>query len=696
MTAAFFDGADKPTEVPLKRRLKRAERSRQFKALALVLPLLLFLLLTFLGPLAGMLWRSVDDWEVRQVLPHTVTALADWDGKDVPDEKAYAALAGDILAARTSGTVAIASKRLNYALNGFRTILASTARNLKAAPEPGTAKETLVRINPAWGERASWAAIKGASGPVTGFYLLAALDLTRNVDNAIVAAPPDQAIYRDVFARTFTISFGVTVLCLILGFPVAYLLAALPAGRSNLLMIFVLLPFWTSLLVRTCAWIVLLQREGVVNNSLRWLGIVDEPLRLIYNRFGVYVAMTHVLLPFMILPLYSSMKAISPAYMRAAASLGASPVTAFAAGLPAADAAGYWGGMPARLHPGARLLHHAGTRRRRRRPDDQLFHRPLHNRNGQLGHGLGAGCGAAARHPAAGRRLRQTGPWPASHGRNEELSGNPSPRTLSQRIAWTATIIASTLVFVFLMTPILAIMPLSFSSGSYLTYPLPGLSLRWYEDFVSSPRWMTSLKNSMIIGVASTTLSMVLGTLAALGLAQWKSKFKPLVLAVVLSPVVVPGVITAVGLYFFFAPIGLTGSYLGLILAHTALATPFVVIPVSATLQSFDTNLARAAASLGASPFYAFRRVILPLILPGLASGALFAFATSFDEVVIVLFMAGPEQRTLPREMFSGIRENISPTITAAAVILTTVSVIMLATMEGLRRRNERLKGNNA
>jgi putative spermidine/putrescine transport system permease protein len=164
----------------------------------------------------------------------------------------------------------------------------------------------------------------------------------------------------------------------------------------------------------------------------------------------------------------------------------------------------------------------------------------------------------------------------------------------------------------------------------------------------------------------------------------------------VLSPVVVPGVITAVGLYFFFAPIGLTGSYLGLILAHTALATPFVVITVGATLQSFDMNLARAAASLGASPLYTFRRVILPLILPGLASGALFAFATSFDEVVVVLFMAGPEQRTLPREMFSGIRENISPTITAAAVILTTVSVILLATMEGLRRRNERLKGNNA
>ena len=329
MTAAFVAGADASSEVPLKRRLKRAERARRLKALALILPLLLFLLFTFLGPIAGMLWRSVDDWEVRQVLPHTVAALADWDGRDVPGEPAFAALAGDIRTAREAGTVAIASKRLNYALNGFRTIMSGTARNLKTLPEPGTAKETLIGINPAWGERATWAAIKGASGPLTSFYLLGAVDLTRNLDGAIVAAPEEQAIYRDVFGRTFTISLGVTVLCLILGFPVAYMLAALPTGQSNLLMIFVLLPFWTSLLVRTCAWIVVLQSEGIVNDSLRWIGLIDEPLRLIYNRFGVYVAMTHVLLPFMILPLYSSMKSISPAYMRAAASLGASPVTAF-------------------------------------------------------------------------------------------------------------------------------------------------------------------------------------------------------------------------------------------------------------------------------------------------------------------------------------------------------------------------------
>ena len=274
------------------------------------------------------------------------------------------------------------------------------------------------------------------------------------------------------------------------------------------------------------------------------------------------------------------------------------------------------------------------------------------------------------------------------------MSANHSPQTASQRIAWITTVVVGTLVLFFLMAPILAIVPLSFSSSTYLTYPLPGLSLRWYEDFLGSARWMNALKNSVIIGVASAVLSMVLGTLASLGLAQWKSKWKPLVLALVLSPMVVPVVITAVGVYFFFAPLGLTGNYLGLILVHTALATPFVVITVSATLQSFDMTLARAAASLGAPPLLTFRKVILPLILPGLASGALFAFATSFDEVVTVLFLAGPEQRTLPREMFSGIRENISPTITAVAVVLTVISVCMLSTLELLRRRNERLKGN--
>ncbi len=275
-------------------------------------------------------------------------------------------------------------------------------------------------------------------------------------------------------------------------------------------------------------------------------------------------------------------------------------------------------------------------------------------------------------------------------------TANQTPRTAGQRLGWMCVVIVSGLVFFFLMAPVLAIIPLSFSSGGYLLYPLPGLSLRWYQEFLGSARWMMALRNSMVIGVSTTVLAMLLGTLAALGLSQWRSRWKPLVLAVLLSPMVVPVVITAVGLYFFFAPLGLTNSFPGLILAHTALAVPFVVVTVSATLQGFDQTLVRAAASLGATPLAAFRTVTLPLILPGIASGALFAFATSFDEVVVVLFMAGPDQRTLPREMFAGIRENISPAITAAAALLTLFSVALLAAVGALRRRGERLRAGGA
>ncbi|WP_337996817.1 ABC transporter permease [Oleispirillum naphthae] len=269
----------------------------------------------------------------------------------------------------------------------------------------------------------------------------------------------------------------------------------------------------------------------------------------------------------------------------------------------------------------------------------------------------------------------------------------PSVRTPSERI-WTAVLWAvSVLVFFFLLAPILAIVPLSFSSGQFLTYPIPGFSLRWYAEFFQSEQWTGSLANSLIVGISATALATALGTVASLGLVRADFRGKGLIMGVLLSPMIVPLVITAVGFYFFFAPLGLTATFPGLIVAHTALAAPFVVVTVTATLAGFDMNLARASASLGAGPSTTFFKVILPLIAPGVASGALFAFATSFDEVVIVLFVAGPGQRTLPREMFSGIRENISPTITAAATILILLSIVLLAALELLRRRNARMRG---
>jgi putative spermidine/putrescine transport system permease protein len=267
-------------------------------------------------------------------------------------------------------------------------------------------------------------------------------------------------------------------------------------------------------------------------------------------------------------------------------------------------------------------------------------------------------------------------------------------RSTAEERFWRAALyVASGLVLFFLMAPILAIVPLSFNSGTFLTYPLDGLSFRWYHTFFASEQWMRALKNSFVIGLSAAALATGLGTLAALGLTRADFRGKRVVMAILLSPMIVPVVIVAVGFYFFFAPLGLTASYTGLILAHTALGTPFVVVTVSATLKGFDENLARASASLGADPATTFFRVVLPLIAPGVFSGTLLAFATSFDEVVVVLMVAGPEQRTLPREMFSGLRENISPTITAVATVMILVSVLMLTSLELLRRRNERMRG---
>jgi putative spermidine/putrescine transport system permease protein len=249
------------------------------------------------------------------------------------------------------------------------------------------------------------------------------------------------------------------------------------------------------------------------------------------------------------------------------------------------------------------------------------------------------------------------------------------------------------LVLIGLVLPVLTILPISFTSDTMLTYPIPGWSLRWYREFFQSVMWILSMKNSFIIAGATTVLATALGTLAALGLTMTNLPFKGLITGIMILPMVVPVVITAVSMYFFFAQLGLVNTHVGMILAHTALASPFVVITVTATLQGFSRNQARAGASLGASPATVFFKITLPQILPGVISGALFAFVTSFDEVVVALFIAGPEQYTLPRQMFAGIRETYNPTIAAVAAIMVFISVLLMVTVELLRRRNERLRG---
>lgn len=256
------------------------------------------------------------------------------------------------------------------------------------------------------------------------------------------------------------------------------------------------------------------------------------------------------------------------------------------------------------------------------------------------------------------------------------------------------------LIFLFLILPILVIIPLSFNATDFFTFTPEmltlqpeGYSLRHYDKFFGDGDWQLALRNSFIIAPLATLLATGVGTLAAIGLSQPHVPFRGTIMAILISPMIVPLIISAAGMYFFYSRVGLQGTYLGVILAHAALGTPFVIITVTATLVGFDRSLVRAAQNLGAGPVTTFLKVQMPLILPGVISGALFAFITSFDEVVVVLFVGSASQKTLPWQMFTGLREQISPTILAVATILVTLSILLLTAVELLRRRSERLRG---
>lgn len=256
------------------------------------------------------------------------------------------------------------------------------------------------------------------------------------------------------------------------------------------------------------------------------------------------------------------------------------------------------------------------------------------------------------------------------------------------------------LVLAFLMLPILIIIPLSFNVEPYFSFTEGMLaldpeaySLRWYREIFTDLRWTLAIQNSFIIGISAALIATVLGTIAAVGLASPVMPFKRLITALLISPMIVPLIIIAAGMFFFYTRFNLVASYPGLIIAHAALGVPFVIITVTATLSGFDRSLYNAAVGMGASPTRAFWDITVPLIRPGVISGGLFAFVTSFDEVVVVLFLAGPEQRTIPRQMFSGLREQINPTILAVATLLILISIALLITLELLRRRSQRIRG---
>ncbi|MEW9582652.1 ABC transporter permease [Paraburkholderia sp. DGU8] len=321
----------------LKRELKAAESRKRAMALLLIAPLAIFLLLIFVVPIGALLTRAAQNPEVANALPHTLSALSGWDRKTPPPDAAFTALATDLTAIADSDGMGALARRLNVEIPGYRSLVAKSAHAMPFADDnsqplqltPAQLRAKFVELDERWNDIAYWQAIAKNASTVSPFYLLASLDHKQDAFGRIIPTDPDQQIYLTVFGRTFVIGAVVTLLTLLLGYPLAYWVSTLSERRANLVMILVLIPFWTSILVRVAAWIVILQSEGLVNRALIASGLLHDPLALLFNRTGVYISMTHILLPFMILPLYSVMKSIPPTYQRAAVSLGSHPFAAF-------------------------------------------------------------------------------------------------------------------------------------------------------------------------------------------------------------------------------------------------------------------------------------------------------------------------------------------------------------------------------
>lgn len=528
-----------------------------------------------------------------------------------------------------------------------------------------------------------------------------------------------------ILARTFGLATKVTLICLLLGYPLAFWIVSARMWVANALLLAVVLPFFTSYLVRTYAWMVLLGRFGVINQLLMGLGLTERPVDLIYNQFSVLVAMVYILTPYTVLVLISVMKGIPSSLTRAAASLGASPAQNFwrvffpmsAPGVIAAGllvfvlALGFYitpallGGPNTMILPiqidtyvNATLNWPLAATAATVLLAITLALYSISNYfvdterllNSQQG--AAQSLGATVRHPtnayvqfvdlamvlvrAIGRRARP--PARLARGFERAAIGGRLLRGLSL------------IVVAFLVSPILIIVPISFSSSRFLDFPPPGLSLQWYEAYFTSDAWISATLQSLGVGIAVACVSLAVGSAAAMALVRGSPQMRRVGYQLLLAPLIVPVIVSAVALYFLFARLQLVNTSLGLVIAHSIGAVPLVVLIVAASLQAQNIRLEHAAASLGASRIVTIWRIVLPLIHPALIVAGFFAFLNSFDEVVLSIFLSGPDTTTLPVQMWSGIREQITPTIAAVSSLLIAFTVLMYAGVGTVRQAGER------
>jgi putative spermidine/putrescine transport system permease protein len=530
----------------------------------------------------------------------------------------------------------------------------------------------------------------------------------------------DPAVLR-VLASTIRLAIEVTLLCLLLGYPVAYLMLRASPFHRTLITALIILPVWISILVRAYAWIVVLGRRGLANSMLQFLHLTDAPIQLLYNRFAIDIALVHIFLPFIVLPIYGVMRRIDLDALKAARSLGASGLAAFVWIFVPLSLPGVMAGsllvfiMTVGIFVIPALL--GGLR-------DITFVMLIEK---QLNEFLNWPAGAAmagalllvtlvfvllyqrffgGTHPVDGSSNASGAPWAlrifaaalALFTRITHFVFGPRSEAARARASWRLPAYVGDSVLAvyvwgalaFLLLPILILFPLAFSASPYLEFPPPGYSLRWFRVYFGRPDWIAPTITSFNVAFITMIIATPLGVLTALALARFSFRGKAIVEGFVLSPLMLPTMIIAVGLYLLLSPMKFVGTVTGLVLGHLVLATPFVVSTVAAALRATDDSLERAARSMGAGPFTAFRRVTLPLIMPAVLTGAFFAFLASFDDFVVALFMSGTAAKTLPKRIWEAIREEVDPTTAAVAALLVTISLVLLFLAELARAHGER------
>lgn len=485
-------------------------------------------------------------------------------------------------------------------------------------------------------------------------------------------------IYKQIIFNTFNIAFLVTVTSIIFSYPIVYLLVNASERLRKFILILVLLPFWTSALVRTTAWIVILQRNGILNEMLLFSGLINEPISFIYNFSGVLIGMTHVLMPFVIFPLYASYKNIDASLIEAAESLGSRslqtikylilpltmPGVIAGAIIVFMSAIGYY--ITPALMGG---------------PKQTMIAMLIENNiNRTLNWELAAALSAVLliftltlfvifqRYFGFDKLLTDN----SQKGVSQNHKNDNSP---SRFIMYFMGMV----VCVFLIAPILIVFPMSLSASPFLEFPPQEYSFKWYESFFSDTRWIRGFWNSLIAAFVTIVISLPIGTLAAIGINEMKRKTRLWLETFFILPMVVPVIIFAISLFYFIAPLKLNNSPITLGIAHSILAMPFVFLTVSASLKNFNKNLEYAAYGLGASWLTMFRKVMLPIITPGIIAGGIFSFIQSFDDVVLALFLTNIKSRTLPRIMFEGVAHEIDPTIVAISGILIILTIILFS-----------------